>query len=243
MCGTPVLLPLSGFMLKARPSDGVGRLICYFRDAADGLFAFMKTYLKPGMTFVDVGANIGSHTVHGARLVASTGKVFSFEADAETFELLRNNVKLNSIGNATLYRQCVADKEGTVTFNISANSARSSLLRKGTSQRTLLASTLDHLLPPETQVDLLKIDVEGADYQVLTGARRLFETKPPSVVVIEVSCCKKEIKDFLLSYQYRLYRFEDDKSALTEVQSPLFNTYAVRDCVRQELSGFDLRSC
>src|SRR5690348_12398607 len=64
--GTPALLPLFDFVIQARPSDGMGRLICYFRNRADKLFAFMKNYLKPGMTFVDVGANIGSHTIHGA---------------------------------------------------------------------------------------------------------------------------------------------------------------------------------
>jgi FkbM family methyltransferase len=241
--GTHAVLPLAGFLIQARPSDGMGRLICYFRDGADELFAFMKRYLKTGMTFVDVGANIGSHTVHGARLVASSGRVFSFEADPETFELLRDNVKLNSIENATLYSQCVADKEGTVMFNISANSARSSLLRKGPSQRTLVANTLDNLLPPETQVDLLKIDVEGADYLVLHGAKRIFATKPPSVVVIEVTHREIEIKEFLQSRGYRLYRFDHGTSTLAEVELPVFNTYALRDCIRHELSKLEFRWC
>src|SRR5262245_14578584 len=173
MLGRPVVLPLSGFAIQARPSDGMGRLICYFRDGADELFAFMKGYLKPGMTFVDVGANIGSHTVYGARLVSSSGKVFSFEADPETFELLQNNLKLNNVENATLFCRCIADNVGPVTFNMSVNSARSSLLRKGNSQRSLQASTLDQLLSPEIQIDLLKIDVEGADYLVLSGSRRI----------------------------------------------------------------------
>jgi len=243
MLGTPVVLPLSGLTIQARPSDGIGRLLCYFRDGADELFAFMKGYLKPGMTFVDVGANIGSHTVYGARLVSSGGKVFSFEADPETFELLQNNLKVNNVENATLFCCCVADKAGPVTFNISVNSARSSMLRQGNSQRILQASTLDQLLSPELQIDLLKIDVEGADYLVLSGARRIFAARPPSIVVIEVSSRKKEIEDFLLSYGYRLYRFDHGKSSLTEVQSAGFNTFAIRDGVRNELSAFDFRPC
>src|SRR5580693_3721826 len=153
MWGTPLLLPLSDFVIQARPSDGMGRLICYFRDGADELFAFMKRYLRPGMTFVDVGANIGSHTVHGARLVTARGRVFSFEADPETFVLLETNVRLNSVPNATLYSQCVSDKQGTATFNINADSARSSLLRKGTSRKLVPTSTLDRLLPLDIQVD------------------------------------------------------------------------------------------
>src|SRR5262245_48395455 len=92
----PARLQLYDFVIQARPSDGMGRLICYFRDRADKLFAFMKSYLKPGMILVDVGANIGSHTVHGARLVMPEGKVFSFEADPDTFKLLAANVRLNN---------------------------------------------------------------------------------------------------------------------------------------------------
>jgi FkbM family methyltransferase len=238
MWGTPILLPLSDFVIRARPSDGMGRLICYFQDGADELFAFMKRYLRPGMTFVDVGANIGSHTVHGARLVTARGRVFSFEADPETFVLLETNVRLNSVPNATLYSQCVSDKQGTATFNINADSARSSLLRKGTSRKLVPTSTLDTLLPPDIQVDLLKIDVEGADYLVLGGAKRIFETSPPRVVVIEVTSCARKIKEFLLAYGYRLYRFDEGRSDLVEVEWPVFNTYAVRTCIRHELPQF-----
>jgi FkbM family methyltransferase len=233
----PVVLPLSGFVIQARPSDGMGRLICYFRDGADELFAFMKTYLAPGMTFVDVGANIGFHTIHGARLVTSGGRVFSFEADPETFEVLRNNVNLNATENVTLYNRCLADKDGTVTFNISVNSARSSLVRKGALQKTLAAKTLDNLLPCRTAVDLLKIDVEGGEYLVLSGAKQLFKISPPGVVVIEMSSCQEEIKEFLLVHGYRLYRFDDIPKSLIEVESPSFNTYAIHDSVRDRISS------
>src|SRR5258708_4746933 len=120
--GKPARLPLFDFVIQARPTDGVGRLICYFRDRADSLFAFMKVYLKPGMTFVDVGANIGSHTVLAARSVAPEGRVFSFEAEPDTFRILEANVRLNQVGNTSLCRQCVSDKRALVTFNVNPNS-------------------------------------------------------------------------------------------------------------------------
>lgn len=238
MRGRPVLLPLFDFMIEARPTDGVGRVICYFREQADALFVFMKSYLRPGMTFVDVGANIGSHTVHGARLVADKGRVFSLEADPETFALLQHNVRLNGVANAILSNQCISDKQGTVPFNINPDSARSSLLRKGISQTLLSANTLDNLLPDGIQVDLLKIDVEGADYLVLCGAKRIFADAPPRIVVIEVTSYEKEIKEFLLSYGYRLYSFDGSRSAFIEVEGPVFNTYAVRDGMQHEFSNF-----
>jgi len=242
MKGNPVRLPLFDFTIEARPTDGVGRVICYFREQADLLFAFMNHYLKPGMTVIDVGANIGSHTIYAARLVTDQGQVFSFEADPDTFSLLQDNVRLNHIENATLSNLCVSDQVGTVSFNVNADSARSSLLRKGAFQRILPASTLDKLLPSGLQADLLKIDVEGADYLVLGGAKRLFEMAPPQVVVIEVSSREREIRDFLWSYGYRLYRFDSRSLAFRELEWPTFNTYAVRDGIQAELSVFTFSS-
>jgi len=231
---TPVVLPLCDFRIEARPSDGMGRLICYFREQADELFAFMKHYLKAGMTFVDIGANIGAHTVHGARLVGVSGKVFSVEADPTTYALLERNVNLNHIVNAALYNRCISEKAELLTFHVSHDTARSSLFRKGTSQLQLLASTLDELLPRRLQIDLLKIDVEGADYLVLAGARRLFAQNPPAVVVVEVTSRSREIQEFLLSHNYRLYRFDRQQSMLERVESVVFNTYAVHNRVQHE---------
>lgn len=238
MKGAPVVLPLFDFRIEVRPIDGVGRVVCYFREHADVLFAFMKNYLKPGMTFVDVGANIGSHTVYGSRLVSDQGTVLSFEADPETFAVLRRNVRLNGVANAVLYDQCISDKPGPVTFNVNLDSARSSLLREGISHKVLLARTLDSFFPAGSRVDLLKIDVEGADYLVLSGARRIFEDAPPRVVVIEATSRQKEIKKFLSRYGYRLYRFDGRRLTFLEVEWPVFNTYALGDSVRHNLSHF-----
>jgi len=236
--GAPIVMPLYDFKIQARPCDGVGRVLFYFREYADDLFGFMKSYLQPGMTFVDVGANIGSHTIHGARLVGGEGKVFSIEADPETFDLLRKNVRSNRISNARLLNRCVCDKQGEVIFNVDSNSARSSLVRQGASQIVLPADRLDDLLPSGLTVDLLKVDVEGAEYLVLKGASRIFGTTPPRVVVFEASSNQAGIQEFLSSHGYRLYQFDSSSSSLIRVDSPVFNTYAIRDLDTCRLASF-----
>lgn len=238
MKGAPVVMSLYDFKIQARPCDGVGRILFYFREHADDLFGFMKSYLKPGMTFVDVGANIGSHTIHGSRLVGREGKVFSIEADRNTFDLLQSNIRGNGVANATLFNQCVCDKQGEVLFNVDLNSARSSLVRKGSSQILLSANRLDDLLPRGIQVDLLKLDVEGAEYLVLSGATQIFQRTPPRVVVFEATSNQKEIQEFLSSHGYRLYKFHRSNCSLIEVAWPVFNTYAIRDLHASELSAF-----
>ena len=95
-------LELDGLKLTARPIDGNGRLICYFGTKFDTIFDFLKTYLKQGMVFADVGANIGSHAINAARLVGDTGSVFAFEADPDTYRLLARNIQLNGLRNIEL---------------------------------------------------------------------------------------------------------------------------------------------
>ena len=79
---------------------------------------------------------------------------------------------------------------------------------------------------------------KGQTYLVLAGAKQLFVDAPPRVVAIEVTSCVSEIREFLLSYGYRLYSFDGDRSALIEIEQPVFNTYAVRDGVQHEMSNF-----
>jgi len=238
MRGRSVSIPLFDFRIETRPSDGMGRLIWYFRNRADSLFTFMKNYLTPGMTFVDVGANIGSHTLYGASLVKPQGKVFSFEADPETFGVLEANIRLNGVSNAVLFNQCLSDKQGTATFNLNPDSARNSLVRGGCSQVSLPTNTLDDLLPRGLEIDFLKIDVEGAESLVLSGSKRIFQDNPPRVVVVEATSCKTEIKAFLVSHGYRIYHVDHSRSAFVEVNQPVFDTYAVRDCFQHELPNF-----
>jgi tRNA A58 N-methylase Trm61 len=111
-----MLLELDGLKLVARPIDGNGRLISYFGTEFDSIFKFLKMTLGPGMVFVDVGANIGSHVINAARLVGDKGRVFAFEADPETYAVLVSNIELNRLGNVTVRQTCVADEKPPSRF-------------------------------------------------------------------------------------------------------------------------------
>src|SRR6516164_3603227 len=103
-----ISLELDGLKLSARPIDGNGRLICYFGAKFDAIFDFLKTFLQEGMVFVDVGANIGSHTINAARLVGRTGSVFAFEPDPDTCGVLVENIRSNGLLNVVVRQTCVS---------------------------------------------------------------------------------------------------------------------------------------
>lgn len=137
-------LELDGLKLTSRPLDGNGRLICYFGTKFDNIYEFLKIFLRRGMVFVDIGANIGSHTVNAARLVGNTGAVYAFEADFDTYRLLLENIGLNNLSNVTARQTCVADDIGVVSFFKHKDSAKSSIVDRGEDMAvTLPADKLD----------------------------------------------------------------------------------------------------
>ena len=224
---THVKLPFLQFKLKVRPSDGMGRLICYFGAEADDVFAFMKGYLRAGMNVIDVGANIGSHTILAAQLVSPGGKVLAFEAHPDTAAVLRENLKLNHITNAEVRQQGVSDHLGLSEFNIGVDSAKNSMVRKGARAIEIPTDKLDNLIPRNFRIDLLKIDVEGADYLVLIGAVEILASMPPPVIVLEASENQRVISNLLSTYGYRFYAFAPDPYSFIEATSLPFNTYAI----------------
>ena len=237
-------LELDGSKLTARPIDGNGRLICYFGTKFDVIFDFLKAYLRNGMVYVDVGANIGSHVINAARLVGRTGTVFAFEADPDTFELLMKNIKLNGLDNVIFQQTCVTEDVGTVSFYKHKDSAKSSIVDRGEKvAATLPADKLDNLIPANARIDILKIDVEGAELGVLKGARQIFLDRPPSIVIIEVFDVRDNtdkssgVRQILENYGYHFYLFNGHE--LSEFTGSALNAFAIhKSAMPQVLAKF-----
>jgi FkbM family methyltransferase len=142
----------------------------------------LELLLQPGMTVVDVGANVGIHTSIAARSVAPHGTVYGFEPVPENFEILVQNLSRNELTNVVLEPSAVGNEVGRSTIYLEDHSIGThSLLRGGNSNPSQTLSvpvtTLDSYFAaamPEI-VDLLKIDVEGYEPNVLMGAVTLLE--------------------------------------------------------------------
>lgn len=132
--------------------------------------ACMRSLLREGMTFCDVGANIGVFTLFGARLVGSTGRVVAFEPIPENAEVLRGNIARNDARNVLFLEKAVAGNHGSAEIHLSSLCGCHSLVSHpdGSTGRTLLVETvrLDEF-PELIAIDLLKIDAEGAELSVL----------------------------------------------------------------------------
>jgi FkbM family methyltransferase len=136
--------------------------------------------LEPGMTVVDVGANIGLHTLAAARRVKPNGRIYAFEPAPTTFESLRQTIMMNGIGDVADARMlAVGARAERRTLYLHPISGHNSMYpTKGDEERRLGSievdvDTLDALIPPDRGIDLVKIDVEGAELDVLAGMARI----------------------------------------------------------------------
>lgn len=130
---------------------------------------FIKSFLKPGMTFVDVGANVGYFTL----LAASRGcRVVAFEPTPAVVVRLHENVALNGFDEVTVVNAAVADKRGTLKLFLSPDDPEANNLYEGSISVEVSTVSLDDALADHgvKKVDLLKIDAEGAEPMILIGA-------------------------------------------------------------------------
>lgn len=147
-------------------------------------------HLRPGMTFYDLGANIGFFSLMAARLVGPQGRVFSFEADPEIAARLRENLSRNRFANARVEQKAVWFEPATVSFarvdpgtspdrglgHVSTGESNSSTI-------TVEAISLDQFAAENPAPDFVKCDVEGAEREVFRGAPELLANKRPILLV------------------------------------------------------------
>jgi FkbM family methyltransferase len=153
---------------------------------------FVQSFLKPGMTVVDVGANIGYMSVLAALHVGPSGRVLAFEPTPNVADRLRENVRLNGLHNVTTVAAAISDQSGKAhLFQSSDDPEANSLFDDATMNGAVEVEmvTLDSELARRSieHVDLLKIDAEGAELSVLRGARGLLSSKDRPAILLELN--------------------------------------------------------
>ena len=186
---------------------------------------FYLEYLREGMTVFDVGANVGELTLLFSRFAGDGGRVHAFEASGEVFKKLEIVCRAAGRRNLVLNHLALADKNGTVRLNIydapfsSFNSLADRPLKNygldlapiGTEETA--AMTVDEYCATRKIefIDLLKIDVEGAEFQVMQGARRMLASKSIACLSFEFGQTTfdmgnhpAEIEAFLKDFEYKI---------------------------------------
>jgi FkbM family methyltransferase len=149
------------------------------------VIALMSAALRPGMTVVDAGANIGYVSVKASQLVGPTGKVFCVEADPGNVPLLQTNLWRNGCTNATVLPVAAWSERAELNLTVfpEGGGACTHVSSGPVEDSAVPAYRLDELI--DERVDYLKVDCEGTDHVVLSGATQLFRANPRLIATVE----------------------------------------------------------
>jgi FkbM family methyltransferase len=151
-----------------------------------------KKFIKPGMTVIDIGANIGYFSCLFARLVGSGGKVISFEPEPDNFKWLNKNIQENHYSCIEANNLALADKEGSLDLYVGEVSQTTSsfiedniVYENHVDKVPVKTAKLDDFLEQQAvdSVDFIKIDVQGFEETVFRGAQKTLSSAHISMIM------------------------------------------------------------
>lgn len=189
----------------------VGRSLELYGEYCEGEVDLFRQIVKPGWTVIEVGANIGAHTVFLGRQVGLQGAVIALEPQRLMFQLLCANVALNSLHNVHCFQHAAGDQRGSVVvppidYTVAGNFGGITMDSHPGGERVPLCMLDDLSLPA---VHFLKIDVEGMEQQVLAGAAKLIARCKPVIYLENDRADKSDaLVRYLDSLAYKMYWHE-----------------------------------
>jgi FkbM family methyltransferase len=195
--GRALVMNIAGQSCLFLPQGSVAAWIWAGRDLERRELDFVIGGLRPDSIFFDVGANVGLFSIPAGKKL-QTGKVYAFEPSAATFAQLSENMRLNNLSNSHLVHSAVGDHPGEAVLQINApgkdglntigNPAHEDSEIIATETVTLI--TLDDFITENCipRVDLMKVDVEGAELLVFRGARQLLARPDAPAILYESGC-------------------------------------------------------
>jgi FkbM family methyltransferase len=215
---------LEGLKLRLYPGNETSQAIFITGRYEPNEFCLLAKILKPGMTFLDVGANMGLYSLFAARKVGNDGRVLAFEPSSREWKIAKNNVEVNGLSNVNLLHLALCDQAAEINLLVAPlrNSGHNTLgaFAYGTSlecRERVPADRLDDVLRREalTRVDVIKVDIEGAELRALRGAVETLERFRP-ILFVEISeralrnqgCTSGDLLAFIAQQGYDLYNFD-----------------------------------
>jgi FkbM family methyltransferase len=168
----------------------------------------LRVFLQPGMTAVDIGANLGVYSLPMARLVGPGGRVFAYEPGGEARALLEQSRDANGFGNLDVLGLALSDgeREGYLGF---ADSSELRALGAGSGESVRITSLdVEGAVRGWQSVDFVKIDAEGEEERIIAGGKEFFVRHSP-LVMIEIkagNAVNERLRQIYPAIGYKLYR-------------------------------------
>lgn len=241
----------AGTIFTSSKVGGLKYLLKGSRNWDPELIRIAATLIKPGHVCWDIGANVGLFSKAAAFHAGEAGEVISIEADLDAVSLLNRTCQLHSQEHAkmTVLPVAVSDSAGFVSFSIAKRArAANSIQGYGSTQtggvietRTLPCVTLNNLLANFPVPDVLKIDVEGAELNVLQGGGELIDKFRPVIYCEVAKRVQGDVTRLLRQHDYRIWSGSGfDGTLRPEVSIAVRNTVAIPAEKVNEYERFDV---
>ena len=216
-----VLIEVHGHKMYLDPLDRITSAL-FFSDVYEkyqtNLFISL---VKRGMVVVDIGAHIGYYTLLAADLVGEEGKVFAFEPNPDSYTLLVKNIEINGYNNIFPVQKAISNKTGSAKLFLGPhyNRGDSRLYdsHDGRESIEVDVTTLDSYFGKDCQVDLIKMDIQGAEAGALQGMANVIEKNDNLKLITEYwpaglqrfGSSPMDFLDKLMEHGFKLYHVDE----------------------------------
>lgn len=149
---------------------------------------FLEKKIKKNMVVLDLGANIGYYTLIAAKLVGEKGKVYAFEPAPDNFALLKKNIEVNGYKNVVLVQKAVSNKSGQTRLFLSQDPTCHLIYDPHDNSKSVIVDVIsleDFFKNHNDKIDLIKMDIEGAEGWALQGMKNLIEKNKDMEIITE----------------------------------------------------------
>ncbi len=253
--GRPYSIDFHGLRLYCHPGDHSASAALYFSGLSDYReMRFILDYLRPGDTFIDIGANIGLYTLLAVSVVGPSGHVHAFEPADRPARRLQESLALNGISNVTIHRVAASDTAGNAMFDASGDDCTAHIRSDddpNDASQTVKTVRLDDYLPPAAFA-MAKLDIEGFEPFAIRGAASMLKQGNPPVLQLEMAGYSErygvstpELIDELSALGYDCAYYEAETRTIHPTERPwevpVQNVLAIsrqrRDYVLDRLAG------
>lgn len=186
--GIDIVVECPGYKLMVNTKDLIGWNMFFFSEYERSTNNVLKQFVHSGDVVIEAGANIGTETLLLSNIVGDKGRIYAFEPNKDVFDRLNCNVHfVNKSRNIECKELALGEENGIIHFNVYPdnfyNSGMSSKYHGATDVVDVQQVTLDSFIDSEhiDRIDFIKMDVQGAELDVLTGAQKTLERYRPCI--------------------------------------------------------------
>lgn len=256
----PRLVELEDFKIYVRKNDFfIGAVIANTRSYEPYVTDEVRQLLKPGMVFIDIGANIGYFALLAATLVSPTGRVYAFEPNPDNCQMFEKSIKANGFDNIQLFPYAVAEAQQAFNLDVGGTNSNGRIIDFSSqavpgqaAPRRVEAVVLDDILPNLERVDVIKLDIEGAEPRAWQGMQQIvnrfrpvlvFEFSP-ELIPITSHVTAESFLDEIIGCRYDLYILErfQEKSDRPQTKAQILEACAKPGQTHLDLLGIPRKS-